>query len=426
MRKRDPDEPGWGIAPSFVRTEEWLRRTLALFPNATQTSTKGTDRLVPGAQPNLATRARGARFWDPDDNEWLDLQMGLGAVLLGHADPGVNAAVAEQLDRGVLFSVPAILETLVAEELRAIFPEFEAFRFAKNGSDATSAAVRLARAATGRERVITCGYHGWPDWSTAPRVEVRGIPQAVRELSQAYPPGAVEGVLDEVARDGSSYAAVVIDPTARDLPGPEPFAALRELCWNSGTVLIFDEVVSGFRLGLRGFAGYAGVFPDLACYGKALGNGLPLSVLAGSRALLDGLPAAAVTTTFGGDCAALAAAGVVLDEVRTPGFYLHLETLGSELRAALERILAVHGLDDRLVCVGYPAHTRLFSARRDSADEDRARRFVGREMGCRGIFWQGNHVLCRDHTADDLARVVAAYEEIIPALAQELAGSDVS
>ncbi|HEX2207696.1 MAG TPA: aminotransferase class III-fold pyridoxal phosphate-dependent enzyme [Longimicrobium sp.] len=370
----------------------------------------------------MATRARGSRFWDPDENEWLDLQMALGAVLLGHADPVVNAAVSEQLGRGVLFSVPATLETIVAGELRAIFPEYEAFRFAKNGSDATSAAVRLARAATGREPVITCGYHGWPDWSTAARAEVSGIPQAVRGLSRAHPPGAVERVLEDLARPGPGYAAVVIDPTARDLPDPAQFTALRQLCWSTGTVLVFDEVVSGFRLGLRGFAGLSGVFPDLACYGKALGNGLPLSVLAGRRALMDGLPAAAVTTTFGGDCAALAAAQVVLAEVRAPNFYLHLETLGTELRAGLERLLSVHGLADRLVCAGYPAHTRIFSARHNAADENRARWIVAREMGRRGIFWQGSNVLCRDHTEADLKRVLAAYEEIVPVLARELAG----
>ena len=426
MRKRAPGPAERGVGPSFARTEEWLRRAHALFPNGTQTSTKGSDRLIAGVQPAMAVRARGGRFWDPDENEWLDLQMGLGAVLLGHADPAVNAAVAEQLDRGVLFSVPATLEAVVAEELRAIFPEYEAFRFAKNGSDATSAAVRLARAATGKERVITCGYHGWPDWSTGARAEVSGIPRAVRELSRAHPAGAVDRVLEDLADGGPGYAAVVIDPTARDLPDPALFAALRQLCWSTGTLLVFDEVVSGFRLGLRGFAGLAGVFPDLACYGKALGNGLPLSVLAGSRALLDRLPGAAVTTTFGGDCAALAAARVVLGEVRAPGFYARLETLGGELRAGLDRLLSANGLNGRLACTGYPAHTRIFSARNDAADETRARGFIAREMGRRGIFWQGNHVLCRDHAEGDVRRVLAAYEEIVPALARELAGDPVN
>jgi glutamate-1-semialdehyde 2,1-aminomutase len=420
MRKRAPGGSGTPVAPRFAETEEWLRRALEVFPNATQTSTKGVDRLVPGAQPNLAVRARGARFWDPDGNEWLDLQMALGAVFLGYADPAVNAAVAEQLERGAIFSVPATLETVLAEELRAVLPEFAAFRFAKNGSDATSAAVRLARAATGRERVITCGYHGWPDWSTGPRREVLGVPEAVRALSRSHAPGDVHRVVEDLEREEGAFAAVVIDPTARDLPAREPFATLREACWKNGTVLVFDEVVSGFRLGLRGFAGSTGVFPDLACYGKLLGNGLPLSVLAGSRALLDRLPPSAVTTTFGGECTALAAARVVLAELRAPGFYPRLEALGNALRGALEELLAAHGLAGRLVCAGYPAHTRLVSARNDAAEEAQARRFVAREMGLRGIFWQGNHVLCRDHAPADVERVAAAYREIVPALAREL------
>src|ERR1700682_2897872 len=195
-----------------------LRRTLAVIPGGAQTDTKTPPFRVVGIQPSFFVRGRGAHAQDLAGRWWLDCQMGLAAYVLGYADPAVNAAAAEQLADGTLFSLASPLEFEVAELLLGIFPEFEMVRFAKNGSDATSAAIRIARQFTGRDHIIGCGYHGFQDWSMTLRNGIGGIPSAVRELTHGNETVDLDQALTVLRADPEKYAAFIVDTGGYGLP----------------------------------------------------------------------------------------------------------------------------------------------------------------------------------------------------------------
>jgi glutamate-1-semialdehyde 2,1-aminomutase/spore coat polysaccharide biosynthesis protein SpsF len=403
-------------------SEAWLKRALTLLPNATQTNAKGLDRRVKG-QPDFAVHGTGGRFWDPDGREWLDMVMGLGSVILGYRDAGVENAVINQLRLGTLFSVPATLEVEVAEQLLTIFPEYEALRFAKNGSDVTSAAVRLARALTKRDAVITCGYHGWHDWSTSARRDVHGIPEVVRGLTRAFPLEEADRICQEIHRHPGRYAAVVLDPSTHAPLDPLIAATLRDACAHDGVLLVFDEVVSGFRLGLRGYIGHSGVFPDFVCLGKAMGNGVPISALLGRWDNMRALPKTGFTTTFGGDGVGLAACSSTLRQISEPGFYAKLDGMGTRLSRAFTDSLREAGLHGRLVLRGYLSHLRVVSTY-GAKDDDLVRRSLSESLARRGVFWMGGCVLCRDHTDEDIKYMAAAFHDALPDLTVSLGEHD--
>ena len=252
----------------FEKSMAWLRRAEALIPGASQTFSKGPNQFVRGASPLFLERGEGARVWDVDGNEYLDFTMALCAVSLGYADPDVNAAVARQLERGVLFTLAHPLEAEVAEQLCRLIPCAEMVRFGKNGSDVTSGAVRLARAFTGRDVIAACGYHGWQDWAIGPTTRNMGVPKAVRELTCTFTYNRIETLERIFDEHPGRVAAVIMEPVGIEPPRSGFLESVRELSSRRGALLIFDEIVTGFRLALGGAQEHFGVVPDLACFGK--------------------------------------------------------------------------------------------------------------------------------------------------------------
>jgi glutamate-1-semialdehyde 2,1-aminomutase len=294
---RDP-APLADELPRTFRSEALYTRALGLIPAATQTLAKGPGQFVRGVAPKYLARGRGARVWDVDGNEYLDFSMAVGPLSLGHCYPAVDEAIAAQLRDGITFSLMHPLEVEVAELLREVVPGAESVRYGKTGAEVTSAAVRLARAFTGRDRVLCCGYHGWHDWFIATTDRARGVPAAARELSFTIPYndlGAAREAIDE------QTACVVLEPVAFEAPAPGYLEGLREECDRAGALLVFDEMWTGFRLALGGAQERFAVRADLACFSKAVANGMPLSVLTGRRDVMGLLDRDVFFfTTFGG------------------------------------------------------------------------------------------------------------------------------
>ncbi|HEX4352604.1 MAG TPA: aminotransferase class III-fold pyridoxal phosphate-dependent enzyme, partial [Polyangiales bacterium] len=260
--------------PVIERSNAWARRAEDLIPAGTQTLAKGAGQFVRGVAPRFVVRGRGARVWDVDENEYLDLSMAVGPLSLGYADPVVDAAIAHQLRDGISFSLVHPLEVEVAELFREIVPGAEMVRFSKTGADVTSAAVRLARAYTGRSKVLCCGYHGWHDWYISVTDRDRGIPAAIEALSYTFEYNdlaALERVIDD------DVACVILEPVTFEAPAPGFLQGLRALCSARGVVLVFDEMWTGFRIALGGAQAHFGVQADLATFSKAVANGMPLS-----------------------------------------------------------------------------------------------------------------------------------------------------
>jgi len=400
-----------------MTSDELLARALAAIPGGAQTDTKTVSKRLVGIQPSFFVRGKGAYAQDPDGIWWLDCQMGLGAYILGYCDPLVNRKVASQLRRGSIFSLASVIELEVAEQLLGIFPEFENVRFTKNGSDVTSAAVRISRSYTGRQHVIGCGYHGFQDWSMSLRSGITGVPDCVRELTDGQEEVDLQKILAILDANPTRFAAVIVDIAGSGLPDVTLLRELRAKCSAAGTILIFDEIVSGFRAGLRGVVGLSGVVPDMLCLGKALANGFPLAALLGSGDLLSLAPSAGMTATFAGDCIALAAAQATLEQLRSGRVYANIEEVGSRLLDAVKTKIVQHGVSHLLYCYGYPGLVEL-AASKGATHGEAAARWLMREFAGHRIFWQGSFVLCRDFGEKELTSIASALEDSLPRLAQ--------
>ena len=297
-------------------------------PGSTSTGSKRPELLFGTAEnvPTRMTRADGCVVWDEDDRPFIDTVMGLGAVALGYAHPTVVEAVTKAVAAGATGPLPPVQEDRVADRLCAVLPGAEAVRFLKTGAEAVAAAVRIARAYTGRERVVTCGYHGWLDWcQTEP-----GVPEAVRDLRTEISFNDLEG-LDAALVMGDDIAAVVVEPVIDGAPSPEWLAALRTGTERAGAVLVFDEIKTAFRIALGGVAERWGVIPDLMVVGKALGNGLPIAAVAGGREHMAAATKTWISSTLATETVGLAAADAVLDVYEREPVIDHLRQAGRRL-----------------------------------------------------------------------------------------------
>ncbi len=309
------------------------------IPGFTSTGSKRPDVLFGTAKgvPLRMSRAEGCRVWDEDGKEYIDTVMALGAVALGYGHPAVQSAVERALRDGAVGPLAPRLEGEVAERLAAVIPGAEAVRFCKTGAEAVAAAVRLARVLTGRERVLSCGYHGWHDWCH----DAPGVPEAVRALRRELPFGDVTALEHALAVFGP-VAAIVVEPVIDEAPPPEWLRALRESATAHGAVLVFDEIKTAFRIAVGGAAERWGVVPDLTVVGKALGNGFPISAVCGGAEAMDAATRTWVSSTLATECVSLAAAAAVLNTFEREPVAEHLEGVGERLFAGLRGLAGDH------------------------------------------------------------------------------------
>lgn len=321
-------------------------------PNGCQTLSKMPERHVNGVYPKFIERAQGA-FVYADGKEYIDYPLGCGPIILGHNNPVVNKAVEQQLKIGACFSLPNPLEAEVASQLVDIFPSIESVRFLKTGSEATSAAVKIARAFTQRENIICCGYHGWHDWYNCTTPKRDGVPSLMRKLCKQAKYNDINSFKNKI---NSNTAAVILEPYILEAPKDGFLHEVEALCRENGALLIFDEVVTGLRT-LGGSAQHQfGVIPDLTCLGKAIGNGMPIACVGGRREIMDVLLGDCfVSSTFGGELLSLAAAWATLKFWKMNNVDERINEAGQVLKSTFNSICGSMGLDAK--CIGYPNRT---------------------------------------------------------------------
>lgn len=408
--------------PTIARSHELLARSTGLIPAHTQTLAKGPGQHVRGVAPVYLERGQGAHVWDVDGNEFIDLNMGIGPLVLGYTYPAVDDAIRSQLERGITFSLMHPLEVEVAELIRDMVPGVERVRFSKTGADVTSAAIRLARAATGRDRVLCCGYHGWHDWYVAVTARHHGIPDAVRELTATFAYNDLESLAEALDYE---VAAVILEPVVFEAPAPGFLAGVRRLCDERGVVLIFDEMWTGFRLAPGGAQAAFDVRADLVTFSKAVANGMPLSVLAGRGELMDRLEKDVFFfTTFGGEALSLAAARATLHEIARRDVTGHLAAQGRRLKDGYNAIAAQLGLGWTR-CLG-PDCRSLITFTPAAGDPLLVKSLLQQEMIRRGVLWGGFHNVSFSHSEADVARVLAAYVEALEVLRDAVGQNRVS
>ena len=304
-----------------------------MIPGFSSTGSKRPEALfggLPGV-PLHMTRAAGCRVWDADGREYLDTIMALGAVALGYAHPVVVAAAESAVRDGTVGSLAPVEEERLAERLAAALPGAEASRFFKSGAEAVAAAVRIARVHTSREHVLTCGYHGWLDWSQA----AEGVPQALRELRREIPFNDVPA-LKRAVKDSPPLAAIVVEPVVDAAPDTKWLQALKRTAASAGAVLVFDEIKTAFRL--KRFA----VTPDLIVTGKAIGNGFPIAAVSGPAALMAAATRTWISSTLATEFVSLRAALAVIDVFEKEKVQERLAAAGARLQAGYTKLAAAH------------------------------------------------------------------------------------
>ena len=265
----------------YRKSRAMLERAQRVIPLGSQTFSKSRVVYPANAAPLFLTHGKGSHVWDVDGNEYVDFVNGLLPVILGYDDPDVIEAVSSQLKRGVTFSLATELEVELAELMREIIPCAEMVRFGKNGSDATSGAIRVARAHTGRDRVAVCGYHGWQDWYIGATTRNKGVPAAVGALTHKFPYNDLDALRRLLESHRGEFAAVMMEPMNVEEPRPGYLEGVRDLAHEHGALFILDEIITGFRYHLGGAQTLFNVVPDLATFGKSMGNGFPISAVVG-------------------------------------------------------------------------------------------------------------------------------------------------
>jgi glutamate-1-semialdehyde 2,1-aminomutase len=345
----EESEPGDGeaddSAPEDASQRSWRERADAVLPTGASTGSKRALALWgDAADPDLPTHllsARGCRVIDVNGASYVDCTMALGSVALGYGEPRVTRAVVDAASDGNVGALSSWREVELAERLHTLIPCAERVQFLKTGAEATSAAVRIARTYTGRERVVASGYFGWHDWSS----EQPGVLAAVRAATQHVPFDDVASLERAVTNAGADLAAIVIEPVVERLPSEAWLRRARELCDASGAALVFDEIKTGFRLAPGGYQEVCGITPDLATFGKALANGYPLAVVAGHAAVMDAARRTWISSTLASESTALAAALAVLDWHEEADVCATLAETGREIRATFERAIAASGVE---------------------------------------------------------------------------------
>lgn len=344
---------------SFKRSAQHLSRALQSIPVGSQTFSKSYLGWVIGKSPIYAKSGSGAIITDIDGNEYIDYMMALLPVVLGYADPFVDSAVVRQLASGTSLSLSGEIEVELAEKLISLIPCAEMVRYGKNGSDATTAAIRLARAYTGREKIIVCGYHGWHDWYIGTTAKNNGVPKAVCDLSLSVPFNDAEVLKDLLVHHGHEIAAVIIEPTGKIVPEQDYLREVRSLCDFYGVILIFDEVISGFRINLGGAQAEYNVIPDLAAFGKAMANGYPLSALVGKKDIMSKMETIFFSSTFGGELSAIAASLATIEKLEKTDAIQRIKKTGEVIMCGLNKVLEEAGLSNIVKFTGEPWWPRV-------------------------------------------------------------------
>lgn len=399
-----------------------------LIPGGAHTYAKGDDQW-PAGRPALIARGKGCRVWDTEGRELIEYASGSRAVTLGHAYPPVIEAAARQLSLGCNFTRPAAIELEAAEVLLELLPAADMVKFSKDGSTATSAAVKLARAHTGRDLVALCADHpffSYDDWAIGTTSMHAGIPDAIRSLTVTFRYNDLESLRALFREHPGRIACVILEAEKSEPPRDGFLHELQALCAREGTVFILDEMITGFRYHLRGAQALFGLNPDLATFGKALANGFSVSALVGKGEIMGraGLHHSdervfALSATHGGETHALAAALATMRVYQTEPVVEALHERGERLRTGVEDVARELGLSDYFQLVGRDCNLVYISRDAEGRPSPEFRTLFLQEMLARG-FLTPSFVVSRAHGEEEIDRTVVAVEESLRVYAQAL------
>ncbi len=425
-------KPGQTAVTRVPRSMELYGRALERIPGGTQLVSRRPNRVAYGVSPIYAVRAKGARFWDVDGFEYIDWISGIGAILLGYCDPVVDEAVREQIALGTMYSVNHELEIELADELCRSIPCAEMVRYAKSGGEACAIAVRIARGATGRDKVLFCGYHGWHDWYLAanldadaslnahlfPGIDPIGVPRSLAGTAIPFPGGDLAALGERLDQHRGSVAAVIMEPLRSEWPAPGYLEGVARLAREHGAVLIFDEVSTGLRFGSGGAQERLGVTPDLAVFAKSISNGYPMAAVVGRREVMEPSARMFISSTYWSDTIGLRAALTTIRESRRRGVPMQLEAFGDRLQRGLNQITEETGCPVR--CGGIALHPSLQFAADDPVLRGQLATLYIQEMAKRGCHGYASFYLNAAQGEAELSQTFGAARETFQLIREAL------
>ncbi|MEZ2130684.1 MULTISPECIES: glutamate-1-semialdehyde 2,1-aminomutase [unclassified Sinorhizobium] len=408
-----------GFIQNFENSDRLRKRAKEVIPGGAHTYAKGDDQY-PILSPGFIDRGSGSHVWDVDGNEYIEYGMGNRAVGLGHCYPDVLAAVRRELEYGCNFTRPSRIEVDCATTFLDLVPSADMVKFCKDGSDATSGAVRLARAVTGRDLIARCSDHPFfstDDWFIATTDMNAGIPETVRKLTLGFRYNDLDSARMLFDLHPGKIAAFILEPSRGEKPADRFLHKLQALCHQNGALLILDEMITGFRWHKGGAHQLYGIEPDLSCFGKALGNGFAISALAGKRQFMErgGIEQTQhprvflLSTTHGAETHAMAAAIATMRVYQNEPVIEHLYRQGQALKISINQVIDRHGLQDFFEVTGHPTCLTYAALDTDHRPSQAFRSLFLQETLRRGLL-APSLVVSYTHEDEDINRTVDAID----------------
>ena len=393
-------------------SEKYWKRAEELIPTGTQTYSKMPNRFAMGLTPKFIDYGEGAYLWDVDGNKFIDYVGALGPIILGYNYQPVNDAIKKQLEKGIIFSLGNILEIELAELLAETIPSAEMVKYGKNGNDITSAAVRVARAYTGRDKIIMCGYHGGQDWHIITTPRNLGVPKKLKEFSLTFEYNNIVSLESLFLENKDQVAAVIMEPTGVMEPEDNFLQKVKELAHEKGSLLIFDEVKTGFRCHIGGAQTLYGVIPDLSCFGKAMSNGMPMSALVGKKEIMRKCEDIFFSMQAGGELLSIAASIATIKELKKTDTISKVHDVGLLLKEGYKDLIQKHRLEAYMDIFGLPQYSVFDFKEIKAVSALQVKTLFIQESIKRGILTGGYSILSLAHTKEIINMTLEVYDDV--------------
>ncbi|MFP4443829.1 MAG: aminotransferase class III-fold pyridoxal phosphate-dependent enzyme [Spirochaetia bacterium] len=406
------------------KTADLYRRAKSIIPGGTQLLSKRPEMFAPEVWPAYYSKAEGCTVWDLDGNSYIDMStMGIGSCLLGYADPDVNGAVIKAVREATMSTLNSPDEVYLGELLLELHPWAEMVRYARSGGEMMAAAVRIARAASGKDHVAICGYHGWHDWYLAanlgtqdlldgqllPGLEPKGVPRGLSGTVHPFHYNKIEEVDDIFSRFGSDLGVLVMEPVRYQEPSDGFLEKIRTKAQKNGTVLIFDEITAGWRHCIGGQHMKYAIEPDMAVFAKALSNGVPMAAVIGTRSVMDAAQESFISSTYWTDRTGPAAALAAVKKYRSMDIPDCVDEIGAQVQAVWKETAGSCGLDIEIS--GAPALSHFTFKDGNGAALST---FLTQELLEKGILGNTAFYASAGHTPDAVEKYAEAFNEIFP------------
>ena len=422
------------VDPRVKMSMDLYDRAEELLPGRVQLISRRASRFASGVSPVYAKSAKGSRFIDVDGNEYIDWVNAVGAVILGHADDVVDGAVKGQIDQGSIYTLNSPLEIELAEELVDTIPSAEMVRYTKGGGEACAVAARIARGATGRDKILFCGYHGWHDWYQSANfgvdpesgedpmagIEPIGVPRVLAGTAIPFTDGdlgMVERLLEE---HKGEIAAIMMEPLRSELPAEGYLERIKELAHAHDAFLIFDEVTCGFRISIGGVQEYLGITPDMTVLAKCISNGYPMGAVVGSREVMEPASRMFVSSSYWSDNIGLVASLTTIRELKRRDSNAGFKQIGEDLKAALSEAIDSTGVPAR--CVGLHTHPHLEFDVPEESMQPKVKTLFIQEMARRGVHCDGSFKASLANDDEDIRLTAEAAAESFGVIMSALEG----